>query len=91
MPDGVVISGVFGAVLMRLTCLRTECGTRIWIDWKDGAQETTLGIPKLCLHCGSPLLKEWGRGHLAFLSEPQIQPPESNLDDTVPDFPAGGG
>jgi hypothetical protein len=91
MADGVVISGSFGVVLMRLTCIREGCGTRIWIDWKDGTQETTLGAPTTCLHCGSPLLREWGRGHLAFVCEPQLRPPPAtDPDDTVPDYPAGG-
>lgn len=58
--------------LIRLTCSRAECGSRVWVDWKPGADPTTFGLPHECYACGSPLHREWGAGQLAFVPEADL-------------------
>lgn len=55
--------------LMKVECVNPECTSTLLIDWKPGAQESTLGVPAMCLHCGSSMEYSWGRGQLTFVPE----------------------
>lgn len=70
--------------LMRLTCTNDSCGAgRMWIDWKPGYDENTLGMITVCFHCGSALKREWGAGQLAFISSADFGVSEPETGDLL--------